>query len=176
VLLECAVLALSNAILLQQAHDGVLTPNAVFCKGLVPDMPNVLPTLILMEAENGEVVLFLDHGLERLKRLKCVRLVLQEVDPPVAQPAVDECRPVAIARRGRSGYHVQIGVDARKHARSTVGRLCREGIGVVFPNNTRLAVNKKRRVAVEVQPGRKLAFDDLLKQVLADMAKAAVPE
>jgi hypothetical protein len=27
---------------------------------------------------------------------------------------------------------------------------------VVFPNNTRLAVNEKRRIAVEVQPGGEL--------------------
>jgi hypothetical protein len=65
-------------------------------------------------------------------------------------------------------------VDALEHARSAVGRLCRKGIGVVFPNNTWLAVNKKQRIAVKVQPGHKLAFDDLLKQVLANVAKVVV--
>jgi hypothetical protein len=38
-----------------------------------------------------------------------------------------------------------------------VGRLGRKGIGVVFANDTQLAVNEKQRVAVEVQPGRELA-------------------
>jgi hypothetical protein len=57
-----------------------------------------------------------------------------------------------------------------------VGHLCRKGIGVVFPNNTQPTVNEKQCIAVEVQPGRKLAFDDLLKQVLANVAKVAVPK
>jgi hypothetical protein len=156
VLLECAVLALSNAVLLRQASDGVFAPNAVFCKELVPDVANVLSAFVLVEAEDEEIVLFLDHGFECLKHLECVQLVLQEVDPPVARPVIDEHHPVAIARCSCSGHHVQIGVDALKHARSAVGCLGRKGIGVVFPNNTWLTVNKKRRVAVEVQPGREL--------------------
>jgi hypothetical protein len=41
---------LSNTILLQQACDSVLMPNAVFCKELIPDVANILPTLILVKA------------------------------------------------------------------------------------------------------------------------------
>jgi hypothetical protein len=50
----------------------VLALNAVFCKELVPDVADVLPTSILVEAEDAEALLFLDHGFEHLEHLKCV--------------------------------------------------------------------------------------------------------
>jgi hypothetical protein len=88
---------LCNAALLQHALNGVLASNASLSKECIPEVANVLAAFVIVQALDQRAKLELDKCLEHLESLKHAALALQEVDPSVAQPVVDERYPVAIA-------------------------------------------------------------------------------
>jgi hypothetical protein len=73
---------------------------------------DVLAALVVVQTLDGHSVLEFDEGLERLERFENVRLALEQIDPPIMRPVVDEGDPVPIAGRRGHRNHVHIGVNA----------------------------------------------------------------
>jgi hypothetical protein len=162
VLLERAIAAFRNAALLQHALHSVLATNAGLCKVCVPDVANVLAALVVVQTLDRHAVLEFDEGLERLERFEHVRLVLEQISPPIAQPVVNEGDPVAISQGRGDRNHVHIRVNALQQAHCAVRSLLGEGVGVVFANDARLAVQKQRGVVVNDKAVSDVALDCLL--------------
>jgi hypothetical protein len=97
VFLQHAITAFGNIALLRHALDSVLASNAGLSKECIPEAANVLAALVIVQALDECTKLELNEHLESLESLKDIALALQEVDPSIAQPVVNECHPVAIA-------------------------------------------------------------------------------
>jgi hypothetical protein len=151
VFLQRATLALCNAALLRHAFHCVFAPDAVFSKERVPQVANVLAALVVVQASDLGPKLELDKGLESLERFKGVALFLEQPDPAITQPVVDERDPVVIAGRRGHGDLVQIGVDVLKQASRAMQHFGREWIAVMLAHNAGLAVKRQRCVAVDEQ-------------------------
>jgi hypothetical protein len=81
---------------------------------------DVLATLVVVQACDLGPELELDMGLERLESFEGVALLLEQPDPAILLPVVNEHDPVAIARRCGHRDFVQIGVDVLKQACCTM--------------------------------------------------------
>jgi hypothetical protein len=170
------VLVLSNAVLLRCCSDGVLAPNAVLREKWVPLMPNILTTLVLSEEPNDSVVLFLNVGLKLLKGVKCVALLLKQIDPAAARGVVDEGDPVSKAREHEYWYFVQIAVNAFKGSRGAIRGLLREWQAMMFAVNTGNANRSQGIVRVDLEASSKLMLQNLVDLVDSNVHKMLMPE
>jgi hypothetical protein len=62
----------------------------VLSKECIPFVANVLTALVLSEELNDFILLFLNIGLKLLKGVKCVALLLKQIDPAAARDIVNE--------------------------------------------------------------------------------------
>jgi hypothetical protein len=166
----------SSSVRLQPTLHGVFAANASLCKVRVPDVANVLAALVIVQTLNGHAVLEFNKGLGRLERFENVRLALEQIDPPITRPVVNEGDPVPIAGQREHRNHVHIGVNALQQAHRAVQSLFGEGVGVVLADDARLTVQKRRGVVINNKAVGNVALDCLLKQVFVDVRQALMPE
>jgi hypothetical protein len=102
--------------------------------------------------------------------LQGVTLLLEQPDPAILQPVIDEGDPVAIARRHGHGHLVHIRVDALEQVCCTMQGFGRKGIVVVLANNAGLAMQQQWHVAVHEQTNGQLAAYGVLQGLFANVS------
>jgi hypothetical protein len=175
-LFQHAVLALSNAPLLQHALNSVLMLNAALGEVSVPNLANVFAALVIVQAPNLGIVPKLDIHLERFKHFKDITFLLQQPDPAIPQPVINEGDPVSKAQDGGNGHHVHIQVDTLKDAHGAVQSFGRKWVAVVLANNAQLAMQRQWRVAIDAKAVGKLVTNGSFQRILSNVAKTVVPK
>jgi hypothetical protein len=108
--------------------------------------------------------------------VKCVALLLKQVNPAAARGVVNEGDPVLKAREREYWYLVQIAVNAFKGRRGAIRGLLRERQAMVLAMNTGNANRSEGIIRVDLEASSKLMLQNLLNLVDSNVHKMSMPE